>query len=71
MLTATELRIRYAELSWDYEFPEYVEDALEADFISNPEMYSESTMKSILALLLIDPNPEISDLLSLVRKNKI
>lgn len=71
MLTETELRIRYAELSWDYEFPEYVEDALEADFISSPEMYSESTMKSILALLLIDPNPEISDLLSLVRKNKI
>lgn len=69
MLPTTELRIRYAELSWDYEFPEHVENALEADFIENPEAYSESIMKKILALLLINPNPEKSELLFLVREN--
>jgi len=67
--TVTELRVRYVELSWDYEFPEYVEEALEADFILHPSLYDDFSMKKVATLLLINPIPDPSEVLNFARND--
>lgn len=66
--TKTTLKIEYATLSWDYEFPDGVEFVLENDFIEHPEYYDQYSMKRVATLLLIDPNPSIDILLKHAHK---
>lgn len=68
--TETNRRIRYAMLSWDYDFPEYVESALEEDFVEHPGYYDEFSVRRVAALLLIEPNPDLSLLLECARNRQ-
>lgn len=52
----TDLRIKYAYYSWNYDFPDDIENALENDYIKNQEAYGYSTLDIIKASLLINPN---------------
>lgn len=65
--TETNRRIRYAMLSWDYDFPEYVESALEEGFVEYPDYYDECSIRRVAALLLIEPNPDLALLLKCAR----
>ncbi len=67
MTSKTDLKIKYAQLSWDYEFDAFIETALEADFIKHHKQYDENSMRRVAALLLIDHNPETDTLLECAR----
>lgn len=65
--TNTELRLAYVGLSWNFEFPDHVELALEMDFVKNPSIYDEAALKRVCMLLLIDANASIEQVLESVR----
>ena len=56
MPTKTDLLLQYADLSWNYDFPQAVEIALENDYVANKDLYDESVLKNIALLLLIAPD---------------
>ena len=56
MKTKTEQRIEYVFLSWAYEFPQNVEDALEEDYAEHHHLDSNKALKQMEALLLIAPD---------------
>lgn len=70
MKTKTELKIEYAFLSWAYEFPQNVEDALEDDYAARPHLYSNETLKQVAALLLIAPDSTPEQVLNLVASSQ-
>jgi len=52
-MTETELRVQYAERTWDFEFPECIEQALENDYVLNSVLYTDDMIKKIKLTLLV------------------
>ena len=71
MKTTTELRIDYVFLSWNYDFPSEIENALESDYIAHPHLYDEETLKLVAALLLIAPDTSPKCVLDVVRSCRL
>lgn len=67
MKTTTDLRIDYAHLTWDYEFPPEIELALESDYIVNQYLYDEDAIKHVATLLFIAPGATTECVLATVR----
>lgn len=53
-------------LSWAYDFPQNVENALENDYAEHPHLYRNETLKQVAALLLIAPDSSPEQVLSLI-----
>lgn len=68
MKTKTELQLEYTLLSWNYDFPPEIETALENDYITNPHLYNESTIKKVAMLLLIAPDAPSKYMLQAIRR---
>ena len=66
--TKTELKIDYVLLSWNHEFPEHIEVALENDYVEHPHLYDADVLKRVAALLLIAPDASSRCVLSAVRR---
>ena len=47
------LRREYAYYSWQYNFPDEIEQALEDNYVECKFMYSENTLKGVAAMLLL------------------
>ncbi len=71
MTTTTELRIQYAYLSWNYDFPPEIETALEDDYVANRHLYDESALKIVAITLLIDPDASPQNVLDAVRDYRL
>lgn len=65
----TDLKLEYIKLSWDYEFPEVIECALEEDYVKNKALYNENTLKIIKFYLLVCPDIGADKILEIVRDN--
>lgn len=61
------LRREYATYSWDCEFPDEIEQALEDDYVENKSMYSEETLTDIKMCLLLVPDASPQDVLEWIR----
>lgn len=67
MKTKTDLLIEYAELSWNHDFPNEIEIALENDYVANKELYSEEVLQGLRLHLLLDRDASPQDVLNAVR----
>jgi len=61
------LRREYAYYSWEHDFPEEVDQALEDDYVRNRSMYADTTLKCVALLLIVAPDAGPAEVLSLVR----
>lgn len=52
-MTDTELRLQYAELTWDIDFPENIEQVLEDDYVKNSDLYTSDAIKRLRMTYLI------------------
>ena len=68
MKTTTELKIDYAYLSWSYDFPSEIENALEGDYVAHAHLYDDETLKHVAIRLLIAPDASSKDVLDVVRR---
>lgn len=57
----------YADRSRDYELPDYLEEALENDYVKNSHLYSDKIFKCIQVTVLLRPEISSEELLQLVR----
>lgn len=69
MTTDTDLRIEYVELSWNHDFPERIEIALENDYVANKHLYDQSAFSLVTTHLLIAPDASPESVLQIVRSN--
>lgn len=67
-MTETELRLQYAERTWNIEFPELIEEVLENDYVRNPAHYTKEMFGFLELTLVIAPDTSPSELLDIVRK---
>ncbi len=61
------LRREYAYYSWQCNFPDEIEQALEDDYVECKFMYSENTLECIAAMLLLHSEVSPQYVLDLVR----
>lgn len=55
-VSTTALKLQYAERTWDYNFSEELELALEEDYVVNPDIYTDETFELIRAMLVLAPD---------------
>lgn len=68
MKSDKNLRIEYVEYSWEYDFPEEIELALENDYVKNHKLYDKSTLGRIMMYLLVCPDIDASQIVELARR---
>lgn len=69
-MSETELRIEYAERSWEYEFPDCIEEALEGDYVLNRDFYKDGVFEFIATWCLIYPDITPDFMLEKIRDYK-
>lgn len=67
-MSETKLRIEYAERSWEYEFPDCIEEALENDYVLNHDLYKDGVFKYIAMLCFICPDITPEFVLEIIRE---
>ena len=63
-----QLKREYAEYSWNYDFSEEIEQALEDDYAENKYMYSEKTLPALKLMLFLCPDLTPQEVLDFVRR---
>lgn len=65
-MNKTELRIEYADRTWNFDWPDSIDQALEEDYVLNRETYTDEVLNLIRGLVLIAPNIQPIELIYIV-----
>ena len=68
-LTNLELRMEYADRTWEFEFPYDVENALEDDYVKNRAIYTDEILKEIKGLYLLRTDITPQEILNYVHNS--
>ena len=66
MPTKTELRLKYFDLTYNFNIPEELDEKLEEDYANNPQRYNQKNLNQLRIILLISPDIEFVNLITIL-----
>ena len=67
-MTNTELKLQYVERTWDIEFQDCIEQALENDYVLNSALYTNEKFKQIQMTLFLLPEITPTELIEMLHE---